>query len=140
LLESPTPIIPTVVVVLVVVTVVNVLTVDVTLVELSALVEVELVVTELVTMLVSEVDEVLLVVEPRLVDVDVEENVDTLVVVVDEVLFVSAWAPTIDPEENDKRRARKVTVMRVHMLILLSKPATFALSWCDVSSMLRALW
>jgi hypothetical protein len=129
--------------VLVVVTVVNVLTVAVMLVELSALVEAELVVTELVTMLVSEVDEVLLVVEPRLVDVDVivslvevvlvldvdvEENVDALVVVVDDMLFVCVWAPTIHPDENDKRRARKVTVMRVHMLILLHKPATFALS------------
>lgn len=48
------------------------LAVDVKLVELlAALVEAELVVAELVTMLMSEVDEVLLVVEPRLVDVDV---------------------------------------------------------------------
>jgi hypothetical protein len=61
-------------------------------------------------------------------DVDVEENVDTVVVVVDDVLFICVWAPAMEPEVNDKRRTRKVTVMRVHMLILLPKPATFALS------------
>jgi hypothetical protein len=73
-------------------------------------------------------------------DVDVEENVDTVVVVVDDVLFVCVWASAMKPEVNDKRRARKVTVMRVHMLILLPKPATFALSCCDVPSMFKAVW
>lgn len=60
-----------------------------------------------------------------MLDVDVEENVDTVAVVVDDVLFVCAWARATEPEASDKRRARKAMVMRVHVLILLPNPATF---------------
>jgi hypothetical protein len=71
-LEVPVVNVATVVVVLVMVTVIRPLFVDVKLVKLlAALVEVEVIEALLVLALVFEADDVLLVVEPRLVDAHV---------------------------------------------------------------------
>lgn len=61
-----------------------------------------------------------------MLDIDVEENIEAVIVAeVDDVLSVCVWARATGPDVNDKRRARKAIVMRMQILILLPKPATF---------------
>jgi hypothetical protein len=55
-----------------------------------------------------------------MLDIDVEA---AIVVELDDASFTCARAT--DPELNEKRRARKPTVTRMHMLIRLLKLATF---------------
>jgi hypothetical protein len=52
--------------------------------------------------------------------IDVEA---VIVVELDEASF--AWTRATDPDPNAKRRARKATVTRMHILIRLTKPTTF---------------
>lgn len=59
-------------------------------------------------------------------DIDGEEIGGAIIVVeLEEVLFVCAWARATGPERNDERRARKAMVTRMEMLILSPKPVTF---------------
>jgi hypothetical protein len=103
---------------------------------LAALVEVELIEIAVVAML--EVDDVLLVVESRredvpaleyeavrLLDLDVEDNIEA-VAVPDDVLFVCVCARATGPELNDQSKARRAIAMRIQMLMFLPKRTPFA--------------
>ena len=66
-------------------------------------------------------------------DIDAEEIIEANVIVeLDDVLFVCVWARTTNPELNDTRRARKAVVMRMQMLIVLPKSATFAPTFISI--------
>jgi len=57
-----------------------------------------------------------------MLDIDVEENATPFVVVeLEDEIFVRVWARATEPEPDEKRRARRVTVMRIIMLTGLAK-------------------
>ena len=59
-------------------------------------------------------------------DINGEEITEIMIVVgLDEVLFVCAWARATGPEINEEKRARQAIVTRMEMLILLPKRVTF---------------
>jgi hypothetical protein len=93
------------------------------------LAEVDAIELVLVEMLAFEVDNVVLLVEPRLEETEVlvpfvEEKIEELMIIeLDDVVCVCAR--TKDPEENDDRRARKAMLMRMYALFSLPKPAAF---------------
>jgi len=95
----------------------------------------------LVTVLLSELDVVLLVVsdvdvgkstelsiEEVMLTFDVGEIADSIVVEVVNVLFACVCARTIRPDEDNESIARRLIAMTIPMLIFLPKPATFALT------------
>jgi hypothetical protein len=123
------PIVVVRVVVVVVVSAMPLLFVDMVaellLVELPLMLEVEvaalmMLAVDVVVLVVAEVVFVML-------NAGVEEMIEevTIVEFVD-VLFVGVSALAKNPKGDDKRRARKAVVMRMHVPISLPKPATSA--------------
>jgi hypothetical protein len=129
------------------VTVLELLWIEVTLVTVFVELVIPLVVLELVvelleTVVLSEVDIVLLIALARLVESCVDESTelivevvlafdtgeitDSIVVELVNVLFDCVCARTITPDEHNESSARRLTATTIPILTCLLKPATFA--------------